>query len=142
MNNKTLIVISFLVVALIIGSVLYFKNRLPQEASSSLISSAPASRQASTSPAVGNPLTVSLTPQGFSPQVITIKAGDTVSWINRSGGPATVNSNDHPTHLLYPALNLGGFDNGQSLSLTFPTPGTYGYHNHLNPSQTGTIVVE
>lgn len=86
--------------------------------------------------------TVTLTPSGWSPATLTIKAGQTVTWINKSGQEATVNSNPHPTHTDYPPLNLGSFANGTSLTLTFPTQGTYGYHNHFNPSQTGTIVVE
>ncbi len=83
-----------------------------------------------------------LTKTGFSPQTITVPAGTQVSWINRSGRTATVNSADHPTHLKYPALNLGEFEDGQSLSLVFDTPGTYKYHNHLDASQFGTVEVQ
>ncbi len=85
---------------------------------------------------------ITLTQNGWSPATLTIKTGQTVTWINKSGQTATVNSNPHPTHTAYPPLNLGSFSNGGSLSLTFPTPGTYGYHNHLNPGQTGIIIVQ
>lgn len=85
---------------------------------------------------------VTLTASGFAPATLTIKAGQTVTWINQSGQEATVNSNPHPVHTDYPPLNLGSFANGASLQLTFPTPGTYGYHNHLNPSESGTIIVQ
>jgi plastocyanin len=85
---------------------------------------------------------VILTADGFSPATLTIKAGDSVTWINQSGADATVNSNPHPTHTDYPPLNLGTFSNGASLSLTFPKKGTYGFHNHFDPSQKGTIIVE
>lgn len=86
--------------------------------------------------------TVILTETGFSPAKLTIKAGTKVTWSNRSGNGATVNSDPHPIHTGYQPLNLGSFQNGETLSLTFDKPGTYGYHNHLNPSQKGTIVVE
>ncbi len=85
---------------------------------------------------------VTLTANGFAPATLTIKAGSTVTWMNKSGDVATVNSDPHPTHTTYPPLNLGQFANGASLSLPFSTPGTYGYHNHLNPSEHGTIVVQ
>ncbi|OGM26233.1 hypothetical protein A2962_04325 [Candidatus Woesebacteria bacterium RIFCSPLOWO2_01_FULL_39_61] len=85
---------------------------------------------------------VTLTKSGFSPQTITISQGAKVIWTNESGTTTTVNSADHPTHLKYPPLNLGSFTNGESLSLVFDTPGTYGYHNHLNASQFGTVTVE
>lgn len=86
--------------------------------------------------------TVNLTTNGFSPATLTIKAGTKVTWVNQSGSNATVNSNPHPIHTDYPPLNLGSFKDGGTLSLTFDKPGTYGYHNHLNPSESGTIIVQ
>src|SRR4030043_2128666 len=50
---------------------------------------------------------ISLTSAGYEPSEITIKAGNTVVWTNNSGKEATVNSDPHPTHLLWPFLNLG-----------------------------------
>lgn len=85
---------------------------------------------------------VSLTLTGFSPKTITVKAGTKVVWTNSSGQAGNVSSNLHPTHLIYPALNLGNFEGSQSVSLVFDKAGTYGYHNHLNTTETGTIVVE
>ena len=86
--------------------------------------------------------TVILTAEGFSPKVLTIKAWETVTWNNNLGETATVNSDAHPAHTKYPPLNLGQFSAGQTLSLLFDQPVTYGYHNHLNPSQKGQIIVE
>jgi plastocyanin len=94
------------------------------------------------SPSANEEVTVTLTKEGFSPSTVNIKAGAKVIWLNQSGTTATVNSADHPTHLKYPPLNLGSFVSGASLFLTFNTPGTYKYHNHLNASQFGTIIVE
>lgn len=85
---------------------------------------------------------VTLTSAGFSPANLTIKKGQTVTWVNKSGQTATVNSAPHPAHTAYPPLNLGSFIDGGSLSLTFDKPGTYGYHNHLNSSERGTITVQ
>lgn len=85
---------------------------------------------------------VTLTQDGFSPATLTVKVGQTVTWTNSSGSTATVNSDPHPTHTAYPPLNLGSFANGASLSLSFPKAGTYGYHNHFNPGEKGTIVVQ
>lgn len=103
------------------------------------------SQQAVTSPAQEqkqNEAIVTVTASGFAPQTLTIKAGTKVVWMNKSGTAVTVNSAVHPTHLVYPPLNLGEFGDGSSVQLVFDKPGTYKYHNHLNPSQTGTIVVE
>lgn len=83
-----------------------------------------------------------LTATGFSPKVLTIKAGETVTWENNLGETATIDSDVHPAHTKYPPLNLGQFSAGQILNLLFDQPGTYGYHNHLNATQSGTIIVE
>lgn len=85
---------------------------------------------------------VNLTASGFNPQTITVKVATKVVWENKSGTTATVNSAVHPTHQVYPPLNLGSFEDGEVMSLAFDKPGTYKYHNHLNPSQVGTVVVE
>lgn len=79
---------------------------------------------------------------GFSPQTLTIKKGGAVVWVNQSGQDATINSDPHPTHNLHRFLNLGQFPSGSSVEATFNETGTFGYHNHLSPSQRGTIVVE
>lgn len=85
---------------------------------------------------------VTLTTDGFFPKTINVKAGTEVTWSNQSGSNGTVSSDPHPIHTDYSPLNLGNFPNEGTLSLTFDKPGTYGYHNHLSPAQTGTIVVQ
>lgn len=86
--------------------------------------------------------TVTLTDTGFTPKDITVKAGTKVVWTNSSGKDATVSSDNHPTHLLYPFLTLGKFSDGTSLEVVVEKAGTYSYHNHLNSSETGTITAE
>lgn len=84
---------------------------------------------------------VSLTESGFDPQTISVKAGTKVVWKNDTKSVANVSSDKHPTHLLYPPLNLGSFESGDTVSLIFKDKGSFGYHNHLNPAETGTVVV-
>lgn len=86
--------------------------------------------------------TVTLTQSGFEPATVTVKAGAKVIWTNSSGKLATVDSAGHPAHLAYPPLNLGELSDGSQVSLVFDKAGTYKYHNHLNPSQIGAVVVE
>lgn len=79
---------------------------------------------------------------GFSPNIIRIKAGESVAWINESGVEASVNSADHPTHKLNPFLNQGVFSTGSNVQAQFLNKGNFEYHNHFIPSQTGTVIVE
>jgi len=86
--------------------------------------------------------TIVLTQEGFDPQILTVEVGTKVSWVNKSGAVATVNSDPHPIHSNYQPLNLNSFEDGEFLQLVFDKPGTYGYHDHLDPGKTGTIIVE
>lgn len=85
---------------------------------------------------------VKITSVGFSPQTITIKAGDKVTWTNGDSANHTVNSSPHPIHTDNPFLNLGLIKPGESKSVTFEKSGTYKYHDHLNPSLTGSVTVQ
>lgn len=85
--------------------------------------------------------TVTLTSKGFEPKDIKIKQGDVIHWVNKSGKLATVNSDNYPTNRLYPVLNLGEFTDGSSVQAKISRLGTLTYHNHLIPSQRGTIIV-
>jgi len=90
----------------------------------------------------GEVINITLADVGFTPRDITVKARTRVVWVNKSGQAATVNSYDHPTHRLYPFLNLGEFPSGSSVQAVVEKAGKYSYHNHYNASQTGTVTVE
>lgn len=141
MNNKILIGAVILIVA--IGAVVLIAGKGGYQTPTP-IKSGPTTPSSPTNEttASAQQTTVTLTQSGFEPAIATVKAGTKVIWINKSGQISTVDSAGHPTHLGYPSLNLGEFGNGAQVSLVFDKAGTYKYHNHLNPSQTGTVVVE
>lgn len=86
---------------------------------------------------------VKITSTGFSPKVITIKAGESVTWMNEDSADHQVLSAIHPTHTVYPPLNtIGLLKSGEKKSLSFPEAETYKYHDHLNPSLTGSVTVQ
>lgn len=110
----------------------------PSPASNLLTSQESASPSAEVSQNVVNILS-----SGFMPQTITIKARESVTWVNEDTASHQVNSAVHPTHQVYPPLNsVELIKAGESKSLMFPDAGSFKYHDHLNPSLTGTIVVE
>lgn len=78
----------------------------------------------------------------FSPNPVTIKVGQGVRFVNAGPGLMWVASNPHPTHTDYPGFDsLKGVEVGQSYTFVFSKVGTWKYHNHPNPSETGTVVV-
>jgi len=102
---------------------------------------------------------VTLTDSGFSPSTVTVSVGDTVRFVNQSSRGMWVGSNEHPTHTDYDGTSTrehcaggvttnGTFDEcasapkGSSWQYTFSKAGTFGYHNHVGASDTGTVVVE
>lgn len=135
-NNKLLLVIGALILVFGAG-ILILNNKSVNQVTQKL------TQINSNQPTVvaKKEVIVDVNENGFSPETITIKAGARVVWINRTKGTVTVNSAEHPTHLLYPPLNLGEFGKGSSVQLVFDKPGTFKYHNHLIPNQTGTVVV-
>ncbi len=86
---------------------------------------------------------VTYTYTGFAPKSITIKKGETVVFENKTGKRASVASNDHPTHLIYPEFDqYKTIQRGnEAFKFTFTKVGTWNYHDHLNASAGGTVVV-
>ncbi len=138
--SKILLLIVVLIVALGAFTFLGNKKMSPTTKPESMKS------QETTKPVVTQPsnpvVNVVLTNTGFLPKNITLKAGTKVIWVNKSGKTATVSSDDHPTHRLYPFLNLGEFADGSSVQVVVEKAGKYSYHNHLNASETGIITAE
>lgn len=78
----------------------------------------------------------------FMPAEVKAKAGQKILFKNTSSETVQVNSDPHPQHTLYPDLNVDVVLPNSNKGLTLGTAGTYKYHNHINASQGGVIVVE
>ncbi len=79
---------------------------------------------------------------GFSPQVLHVKLGETVTFRNDTTSDLWVASNPHPTHTGLNGFDAdGGMGLGETYLYTFNKLGTFGYHNHLKSSAAATIIV-
>jgi len=94
---------------------------------------------------------IAYTNDGYSPRSLAIKAGATVTFVNKSSHQMWTASAFHPTHAVYPQKGgcIGsafdacrGIAQGASWSFTFEHAGSWKYHNHLNPLRVGAIIVE
>jgi plastocyanin len=72
---------------------------------------------------------------GFSPSLLTIKAGTTVIWKNVSSVEHTVTSDDGST------FDSGIFPSDKSFQFKFTTAGSFPYHCNVHPYMRATIVV-
>jgi plastocyanin len=78
--------------------------------------------------------TVQIKRSAFSPASVTIKTGDTVTWVNSDTQNHQVVSNNGS--FVSPILAPG-----KRYSHRFDAAGTYRYHDGLNPAVKGTVVV-
>lgn len=83
---------------------------------------------------------VTYTDTGFSPNPFKVKAGDTVVFVNDSSKEMWVASAVHPTHEVLPGFDQ--LEDGDEYEYTFNQAGEWKYHNHLVPSDRGSVVVE
>ena len=99
----------------------------------------------------GKTVEVVINSQGFSPNMITINAGDKVVWTNKDRDEHWPASAKHPVHNDYPEPGgcIGSkFDachalkQGDTFEFVFNQKGTWKYHDHMNPGSIfGTVVV-
>lgn len=88
--------------------------------------------------------TVYINEQSLSPATITIKAGESVTWINNDEESHQIASDPHPQDDNLAGLNgPEKLETGDSFTYTFAEAGTYTYHDELNPFVIkGTVIVE
>lgn len=87
-------------------------------------------------------VTVRFTDDGFTPSSITVKSGGSITFMNESNQTVNPSSDPHPTHTINPQLNVGEIGPGESKTITVTKAGQWGVHNHLNPSEKLTVVVQ
>jgi len=100
---------------------------------------------------------INITDSGFNPGEVTINSGDTVRFVNQGSQAHWPASAVHPVHELYPGSGISkcgtdqalfifdacrGLSSGESFSFMFNAKGSWPYHDHLNPSLKGKIIVQ
>jgi len=83
--------------------------------------------------------TVRYTDAGFEPAVLEVEVGTMVSFVNDSAAQMWVASDPHPAHTILPTFDQ--FKANDSYTYTFTEVGEWQYHDHLNPTAGGTIIV-
>jgi len=81
------------------------------------------------------PQTVAIKMFAFTPQVITVAPGTTVTWTNADEDPHTVTATDKSFH-------SAAMDEDDKFSFTFMKPGEYAYFCSLHPHMTGKVIVK
>ena len=85
---------------------------------------------------------ISFSKAGFSPKKIVVREGTEVGFINESEEGFWPASNIHPLNDLYPEFDpKKPLAKGNKWLFRFEKVGEWGYHDHLNPNFSGTVIV-
>ena len=102
-------------------------------------------------------VTVTYSDAGFSPKSVTIPVGTKVTFVNQSTKSMWVASAKHPDHTVYSGTSLSqhcpdttgsAFDEctadapGKSYSFTFNKEGEWKYHDHIDATKFGSVIVQ
>ncbi len=71
----------------------------------------------------------------FSPDTLTVKVGDGVTWTNNDSIDHSATADDN-------SFDTGLIATGKSGNITFNKAGTYTYHCSIHPTMKGTIIVQ
>lgn len=131
--SKSIKIIIAAVAIVIIGAVAYV-------AFYSKPTAAPAS--STTNKNVPVAATITYSDSGFSPASTTVKSGQIVAITNNASTGLQFESNPHPAHTDDTDLNVGSVSSGETKTFTVTNKGTFGFHDHFNPSKTANITIQ
>lgn len=127
----------WLLIYLVIGAVIYagiyffLKNR--NAGYSSGKTNSPVTNTSSSQKVMEK--TVTIQNMAFEPATLTVKAGDSVTWINKDTVDHTATADDN-------TFDTGTLAQGQSKPVTFDKAGTFSYHCAIHPNMKATIIVQ
>jgi plastocyanin len=85
---------------------------------------------------------IQITPGGFVPATLAIKAGTQVIWQNTDSAPHAVASDPYPANSSVPGLSSKTILPGGSYTYTATKSAKIDYHDNTQPILGGTIMVE
>ena len=88
------------------------------------------------SPAAAATQQVMMQGYAYSPAALTVRVGDTVTWMQHDEAPHDVITTSAPVAFRSPQLSAG-----QSWSYTFRQPGTYQYYCSVHPDMRASVTV-
>lgn len=167
MNGRA--ITALLLVLIIIGGIVWYFGDGMSTTSPTDTATQTETPTATTTPDTGTPpaggttspadaTIVTYTAQGYSPATVTVPVNGAVTFVNESSVDMWVGADEHPTHTEYDGTSRAQhcaetytgpspFDSctrippGQSWGFVFTKAGTFDYHDHVDASKRGRIVV-
>ena len=149
-NNNTKLLVGVVAGILLVAGVAYAVTRDQPDTATTTASPTPApisSPSPGTSPSSDSnkakaATTIMYDASGFAPTTITVTAGQSVTFTNSSDHEVDVSSSPHPAHTDNPELNAGVLAPGKSVVKVLNNKGSFGIHNHLNPTERMKITIQ
>ena len=130
---KTLIFILVLAVISFSGCIQNLQNQTTHNQTSG---QNPTTSNQTLNPATTSKYTVIAQNFTFTPRILMVPTGTTVTWINEQ------QSTTHNVYSDTGTFQSKNLNNGDSYSFKFIKSGTYRYHCTIHPNMTGTIIVQ
>ncbi len=123
---KAKLIIGIIILLALIAGVFFFLKR-PQT------TTPPVQTNTGTAPATQASNTITISNFTFNPDILAVKVGTTVTWVNQDNIEHTINSDD------FSSTNL---KNGDKFEFTFSKKGIFDYFCSIHPAMRGQIIVE
>ena len=85
---------------------------------------------------------IRVTSTGFEPATLSVQKGTKVTWLNADAGPHQVVADPYPKGTDLPGLKSEILNQAQSYTYTAASIGSFGYHDQMNPTINGTLLVK
>jgi plastocyanin len=95
-----------------------------------------------TTPVAPKTAVIRVTGTGFEPATLSVQKGTKVMWLNADAGLHQIVANPYPKGTDLPGLKSEILNQAQSYTYTAATVGSFGYHDQMNPTINGTLLVK
>ena len=135
------IIISTIVVLIVIAAGFFFFQRKTGGDESCTVDTAKRVPQGS------DTVTITHNDGRFSPDCVLVSSGGKIAWINNDvDKEIQIGANPHPVHNGNKEVSDGSYvlklGSGEEKTVIMNKIGDFGYHDHINSSTNGTIIVE
>lgn len=101
---------------------------------------------ATSSAGISDPVIVIFNNGEVTPSCVKVSQGEEIKWLNAGDENIQIGADPHPVHTGNKEVSYGGFvldmAPGEEKTFTISKVGKTGYHDHLNSSTGGAIIVD
>ena len=140
-KSKTAIAAVLIIIGLVAASIVAVIVFAPKQSTENTVETKAPNTTSTDAQTSSESAKITFTNDGISPSTLIVKKGIKLTVENKSLNELEFSSDDHPSHTDDPELNMSVLQPGESASFTPLTVGTHGFHDHIDDSKVGKIIV-